>query len=171
MKTPRTFDGDRWYRNCRATQILTPLYHCNVPTFLATQKLFKVFFENSERDSIYTYPCYTDRETQVRNSMRTSRMNTDFIRAVIICIRAKAARNDLISAIPVEVLSDAETTEPESPRDGRGSSPERSIKKRRMEVKQPTFKVEDSSGLIETIEIRLYDDEDIKLFGIPVTSD
>ena len=42
VKTPRTFDGDRWYRDSRATQILTPLYHFNVPTFLATQEQFKL---------------------------------------------------------------------------------------------------------------------------------
>ena len=166
VKTPRTFDGDRWYRDFRATQILTPLYHFNVPTFLATQEQFKLFYENSERDAVYTYPCRTDRHSYVLNTMTTCSMGTQFVQAVIICLRARPATQEMDAKIRRCMRGKFITTAKQD----KTTSPERSIKRGRG-VKQPIFNVEGSGGLIETIEVRLYDDEDIKLFGIPPESD
>ena len=55
VKTEETFN-DNWYRDSRATQVLVPLYYFNGPVFIATSTSWKMFFENTERNSIFTYP-------------------------------------------------------------------------------------------------------------------
>jgi hypothetical protein len=57
IKTIDTFSNDEvWYRSSRALQSLGAAYALNLPVILATQHRFKFFVENSERNTMYSFP-------------------------------------------------------------------------------------------------------------------
>ena len=47
--------NDNWYRDSGATQVLVPLYYFNGPVFIATNTSWKMFFEDSKRNSILSH--------------------------------------------------------------------------------------------------------------------
>ena len=57
IKTKDTFSNDEvWYRSSRALQTLGAAYALNLPVILATQHRFKLFFENADRNAMYSFP-------------------------------------------------------------------------------------------------------------------
>jgi hypothetical protein len=56
-KTHRTFaPGEMWYHSSRGIQVLSAMYAFNCPTFLFTQRQWKLFVENHDRNAIMTFP-------------------------------------------------------------------------------------------------------------------
>ena len=129
VKRREAIHNQRWYRGYRASQIMTALYHFNVPSFLVSQSQFKVFYENSDRDAIYTFPTARGTELQAdsafRNSLLNGEMSDDFIKALIICLKTvysekpDNAMNDVsdksvgssdtnISSRPIRLYDDAD---------------------------------------------------------------
>jgi hypothetical protein len=78
---------ESWYRDSRLSQALASLYGHGAPTFLFTQNQYKVFCENDERNTIYTFPFDTDpNESEDTNSFMCYKMNEMFFQAVAICL-------------------------------------------------------------------------------------
>lgn len=88
VKTHQSFgDGEMWYHKSRGIQVLTALYAFNCPTFLFSQKQWKLFVENKERNSVFTYP-YGDEASHSThvNSSQVYPMGTTFLKAIVICL-------------------------------------------------------------------------------------
>jgi hypothetical protein len=91
VKTHRTFaPGDMWYHNSRGIQVLTALYRFNCPTFLLSQKQWKLFVENNERNAILTFP-YNDEanHTPHVNSSLIQPTGTTLLKAIVICLLSR----------------------------------------------------------------------------------
>jgi hypothetical protein len=75
------------YHNSRGIQLLSALYAFNCPTFLFTQKQWKLFVENTERNAITTFPydMIADHTPHVNSSL-VQPMGTTFLKAIVICI-------------------------------------------------------------------------------------
>jgi hypothetical protein len=57
IKTPKTFpSGQMWFHSTRGVQTLMALYAYQSPTFLFTNKHWKLFMENETRTGILTFP-------------------------------------------------------------------------------------------------------------------
>ena len=158
VKTTKTFYEEKGYHDCRATQILTAMYHFHAPTFLATPNQFKLFYEKEERNSIYTFPTFGNdgyhQPTPFFNTLRIGTMNDEFLKALIICLRAKPAlrrKGKLEEAQNSELgLSNSRSLD-ESPK---GFKPINKLQK--GNEKYPSFKYTNSKGETETVEIRIY---------------
>ncbi|KAH6566039.1 hypothetical protein BASA50_005239 [Batrachochytrium salamandrivorans] len=90
-KTHRTFPpGEMWYHSSRGIQVLSALYAFNCPTFLFTQKQWKLFVENRDRNAILTFP-YNDNgdHTPHVNSSLVHPMGTTFLKAIVICLLSR----------------------------------------------------------------------------------
>ncbi|KAI9339391.1 hypothetical protein BDR26DRAFT_862349 [Obelidium mucronatum] len=90
-KTNRTFaSGEMWYHGPRGIQVLSALYAFNCPTFLFTQRQWKLFVENSDRNSVLTFP-YEDKvnHTPHVNSSLVQPMGTTFLKAIVICLLSR----------------------------------------------------------------------------------
>ena len=76
-----------WYHCSRGIQILSALYTFNCPTFLFTQRQWKLFVENTERNAVLTFP-YNDNldHTPHVNSSLVQPMGTTFLKAIVICL-------------------------------------------------------------------------------------
>jgi hypothetical protein len=91
VKTDRAFDmEDMWYHDCRGIQVLSALYAFNCPTFLLTQKQWKLFIENRERNAIFTFPHGSETQhSRHVNSAKMGRMGTTFLKVITICLLSK----------------------------------------------------------------------------------
>jgi hypothetical protein len=59
-KTHRNYaPGDMWYHCSRGIQTLSALYAFNCPTFLFSQRQWKLFVEHTERNAVLTFPYMT----------------------------------------------------------------------------------------------------------------
>jgi hypothetical protein len=90
-KTHRTFaPGDMWYHCSRGIQTLSALYAFNCPTFLFTQRQWKLFVENTERNAVLTFP-YDDNldHTPHVNSSLVHPMGTTFLKTIVICLLSR----------------------------------------------------------------------------------
>jgi hypothetical protein len=90
-KTHRTFaSGEMWYHGSRGIQVLSALYTFNCPTFLFTQRQWKLFVENSDRNAILTFP-YDDNDNHTPhvNSSLVQPMGTTFLKAIVICLLSR----------------------------------------------------------------------------------
>jgi len=90
-KTHRTFGlGEMWYHGSRGIQVLSALYAFNGPTFLFTQRQWKLFVESRDRDAILTFP-YNDNDehTPHVNSSLVQPMGTTFLKAIVICLLSR----------------------------------------------------------------------------------
>ena len=90
-KTHRTFGlGEMWYHGSRGTQVLSALYAFNCPTLLFTQRQWKLFVENRDRNAILTFPYDDDHEhTPHVNSSLVQPMGTTFLKAIVICLLSR----------------------------------------------------------------------------------
>jgi hypothetical protein len=86
LKSASAFsDRAVWYRDSRGIQVLTAMYAYKCPTFLASQKQWKLLVLNSSSDGILTYPF--DRTAGARaGSTLTKELSQTFLQAVCICI-------------------------------------------------------------------------------------
>ncbi|KAH6598525.1 hypothetical protein BASA50_003564 [Batrachochytrium salamandrivorans] len=90
-KTHPTFaPGEMWYHSSRGIQTLSAMYAFNCPTFLFTQKQWKLFVENKDRNAILTFP-YNDNgdHTPHVNSSLVHPMGTTFLKAITICLLSR----------------------------------------------------------------------------------
>ena len=90
-KTHRTFGlGEMWYHGSRGIQVLSALYAFNCPTFLFTQRQWKLFVENTDRNAILTFP-YDDNDNHTPhvNSSLVHPMGTTFLKAIVICLLSR----------------------------------------------------------------------------------
>jgi hypothetical protein len=90
-KTHRTFGlGEMWYHGSRGIQVLSALYAFNCPTFLFTQRQWKLFVETRDRNAILTFP-YNDNEAHTPhvNSSLVQPMGTKFLKAIVICLLSR----------------------------------------------------------------------------------
>jgi hypothetical protein len=55
-----------WYQSSRGIQVLAALYAYNCPTILFTQKEGKLFVENNDQNSVFTFPCNDDADQTPR---------------------------------------------------------------------------------------------------------
>jgi hypothetical protein len=90
-KTHRTFgEGEMWYHASRGIQVLSALYAFNCPTFLFTQKQWKLFVENKDRNAVLTFPYNNNADhTPHVNSSLVKPMGTTFLKAIVICLLSK----------------------------------------------------------------------------------
>ena len=143
-------DDSEWYDKCRVTETVTALFHFNAPVFLVTSRQFKLFYENIERDSIYTYPSELTEASQFMNSLRVGDLQDEFIKLLIICMKAehvKQTRN----------LSDSSS--------GSDYQEDKSDDSHiRVTKIQPQFSFENSRGDMEILRMRLFDENEIKDF-------
>ncbi|KAH6582181.1 hypothetical protein BASA60_002088 [Batrachochytrium salamandrivorans] len=82
--------GEMWYHSSRGIQVLSAMYAFNCPTFLFTQKQWKLFVENKDRNAILTFP-YNDNgdHTPHVNSSLVYPMGTTFLKAIVICLLSR----------------------------------------------------------------------------------
>ena len=111
VKTNLTFaEDDMWYHKCRGVQVLSALYYFNCPTFLLTQKRWRLFVENSNRNAVLTFP-YGDGFTEHANSSFVASMGSDFLKAIVVCLLSKRpALKESISSVPLGVSSQVTKT-------------------------------------------------------------
>jgi hypothetical protein len=119
VKTPSSWKlRESWYRDSRLAQVLTALYGHGAPTFLFTQQQFKVFCENSQRNTIFTFPFDIDpNESAETNSFMCYKMHVLFFQAVAICLlrepRAAVSSSDELTATAVEPVKPTAKHSPE----------------------------------------------------------
>jgi hypothetical protein len=79
-----------WYHCSRGIQLLSALYAFNAPAFLFTQRQWKLFVENTERNAILTFP-YNDNpeHTPHVNSSLVQPIGTTFLKAIVICLLSR----------------------------------------------------------------------------------
>jgi hypothetical protein len=90
-KTHRTFGlGEMWYHGSRGFQVLSALYAFNCPTFIFTQRQWKLFVETRDRNAILTFP-YNDNDEHTAhvNSSLVQPMGTTFLKAIVICLLSR----------------------------------------------------------------------------------
>jgi hypothetical protein len=95
-KTHRAFGlAEMWYRCSRGIQLLSALYAFIAPTFLFTQRQWKFFVENSERNAILTFP-YNDNpdHTPHVNSSLVQQIGTTFLKVIVICLLSRRVSLD-----------------------------------------------------------------------------
>jgi hypothetical protein len=95
-KTHRAFGlGEMWYRCSRGIQLLSALYAFIAPTFLFTQRQWKLFVENTERNAILTFP-YNDNpdHTPHVNSSLVQQIGTTFLKVIVICLLSRRVSLD-----------------------------------------------------------------------------
>ena len=170
-KTRKSFRSEEnWYRKSRAAQVLTALYHFNGPTILATNHYWKLFYENEERDTVFTYP--TARQVGLhqprdfRNSLKLQVIGDDFIKVLIICLSAKPAELPIseASSFEVGVSNSMGAKEPDSaqkpPRD---ESADKKQKKEAAPKTNPSYETTNERGERQRVHVRLFDDEALAL--------
>jgi hypothetical protein len=83
--------GQMWYRGCRGVRVFSSLYAFNAPTFLLTQKHWKIFVEDSSRCTVLTFPFNDDPALApyVAASLLKP-MGTTLLKALCICILARS---------------------------------------------------------------------------------
>ena len=87
-----------WYHGSRGIQVLSALYAFNAPTFLFTQKQWKLFVENKERNAVLTYPYNDDvNHTPHVNSSLVYPMGTTFLKTIVICLLSR--KGSLVDAM------------------------------------------------------------------------
>lgn len=94
VKTDVSFGAQHvWYHKSCATQIFSALFAFNCPTFLITQRQWKLFVENSERTSVLTFP-YNSKPHYSPHLASTlvQPIGATFLQALTICLLAKAAK-------------------------------------------------------------------------------
>ncbi len=104
-KTHLTFaPGEMWYHGSRGIQVLSAMYAFNCPTFLFTQKQWKLFVENDARDAVYTFPYDDDSDHTPRvNSSLVHPMGTTFLKAIVICLLSeRVSLEESMEAITLE---------------------------------------------------------------------
>jgi hypothetical protein len=106
-KTHRTFGlGKMWYHQSRGIQTLSALYAFNCPTFLFTQRQWKLFVENTERNAILTFPYNDNPEHTLHvNSSLVRPMGTTFLKAIVICLLSR--RVSLVESMKAVTLEEA----------------------------------------------------------------
>ncbi|KAJ3402889.1 hypothetical protein HDV05_008191 [Chytridiales sp. JEL 0842] len=132
---------ESWYRYCRLAQVLAALYGHNAPALLFTQQQFKLFVENSERDTIYTFPFGNEaQESTHTNASICYKMSELFFQVIAICLlceprtfRAAAKKKvKSITGAPVKL------TNKDSP-EKRGASVKKNLKASQQTAKSPSF--------------------------------
>ena len=74
----------------RGIQVLSALYAFNCPTFLFTQRQWKLFVETRDRNAILTFPCNdNEANTPHVNSSLVQPMGTKFLKAIVICLLSR----------------------------------------------------------------------------------
>jgi hypothetical protein len=93
IKTESTFPaGAFWHRAQRASQTFAALYSLGSPIVLFTPQHFKFFFENEERDRVYTFPADQDPEaSRFLNASLMGAMGRDFLKAITITLLSSRA--------------------------------------------------------------------------------
>lgn len=92
VKTAKALDTTRmWYEGCKGAQVLGALYGHSCPTFLLSQKYWKVFIENSNRNGIVTYPFD---KTVARDHLKVKAntfkgMGTTLVKVIVLCLLSK----------------------------------------------------------------------------------
>lgn len=112
-KTHRTFSlGEMWYHGSRGIQVLSALYAFGCPTFLFTQRQWKLFVENSDRSAIFTFPYdNNDNHTPHVNSSLVQPMGTTFLKAIVICLLSRRfSLEGSMKAITLEESSQVKET-------------------------------------------------------------
>jgi hypothetical protein len=104
--------GEMWYHASRGVQVLSALYAYNSPTFLFTQRQWKLFIENSDRNAVLTFP-YDDNpnHTPHVNSSLVMPMGTTFLKAIVICLLSRrVSLEDSMKAVTLKELSQIKDT-------------------------------------------------------------
>ena len=110
VKTNATFAlGDLWYHGSKGVQVLSALYACNCPTFLLTNKQYKLFVENRERNAVLTYPFLEgSKESSFINSCDVDLMGPTFLKVIVICLLSRRA--SLIESMKSVKITQNETS-------------------------------------------------------------
>ena len=96
IKTQRSFPlEDMWYHGSRGIQTLSALYSYNCPTLLLTQKHWKLFIENKDRNAVFTYPFNDNKkDSDYFNSTLMYSMGATFLKVIVICLLSKRGNMD-----------------------------------------------------------------------------
>jgi hypothetical protein len=94
-KTRRFAPCEMWYHSSRGIQVLTALYSFNCPTFFLSQRQWKLFIENKERNALLTFPYNDDSDFAPRvNSSLVQPMGTTFLKAIVIFLLSTRGSSD-----------------------------------------------------------------------------
>jgi len=112
-KTHRTFGlGEMWYHGSRGIQVLSALYAFNCSTFLFTQRQWNLFVENTDCNSILTFP-YDDNDTHTPhvNSSLVQSMGTTFLKPIVICLLSRrVSLEESMEAVTLEESTQVKET-------------------------------------------------------------
>lgn len=91
IKRYKSYNGsDVWYRGSRGVQTLMALFSYVCPTFLLTQRIYKLFIENPERNLIYTFPYGDDSsKSNHENSCFMNPVGRDLIKLIYLLLSAR----------------------------------------------------------------------------------
>jgi hypothetical protein len=108
ITTNQAFHQDEvWYRKSRGAQLLTAMYAHNAPTFIFTQKHWKLFVQNRNRNCALTFPFDNVIGASPRlNSILMKPMGPTFLEAITICLLS-SLDSDPIDAARLESASEA----------------------------------------------------------------
>jgi hypothetical protein len=93
IKADEVFGSDdMWYHSSRGVQSMCALYGHHCPVFLFTQRQWKLFAENHDRNALLTEPFGSNEElSQHVNSSLMEPMGHSFLKAIYICLVSKPA--------------------------------------------------------------------------------
>jgi hypothetical protein len=159
--TALTFqEGDLWYRGCRGVQVLSALYAFNCPTFLFTQKQWKIFVENSDRNAVYTFPCGTESNTPYVKSTLVQPMGTHFLQAIIICLLPKG-EDAMVESMKSATIGGKSTQLSKSPIIERHNFEANEYPQRKSTPPKPSFISDYIDGQTIYTKIRVLSKEDL----------
>ncbi len=118
IKTDKTFrQSEVWYRKSRGVQLLTAMYAHNAPTFLFTQKHWKLFVQKRDRSGVLTFPYDNIMGASPRqNSILMKPMGPTFLQAITICLLSRLGSGSVDAAHPVSASEAIPFTSPEPSR-------------------------------------------------------
>ncbi|KAJ3412907.1 hypothetical protein HDV05_008771 [Chytridiales sp. JEL 0842] len=133
--------GASWYRDSRLAQLLAALYGHHAPALLFTQQQFKLFVENSERNTIYTFPFGEEAtESTHTNASNSGEMSELFFQAIAICLLCEpttviATAKKPLTSITVVPVKPAYRNSPEK----KAVLPKRKSRAEKQSAKAPSF--------------------------------
>jgi len=165
-----------WYHKSRGAQVFSALYSRECPTFLYTPKHWKLFLENSSRNSVLTFPYGVDATASAFvNSSLMKPVGTTLLKAICICLLS-AKSTPAIESSPTKMfttpdakpihkrLEDSGERLPKKPKLGENSNsgPSSSLEGVGCEKRCPTFVSGYCNGVPVRTQVRVLSDEAVR---------
>lgn len=170
VKTSKMFPTSiPWYYGSRGAQVLTAMYAHNSPTFLLSQRYWKVFVESEDRRSIYTFPYGKETSESAHvNNKKVEPMNEGFLCALVICLLAGKKFKKEKTREAVAVTPERVNVKPKYKDSGK-KGVRRSKRLMTGRVSQPEFISGYENGKPIYSEIRIMNKEDVEKIDFELT--